>query len=104
MTQQKNMGNKKHKWITIPKIRQVIMEKEGIYYQAMPIQKGLGLYPGNWKCGKCLRGNIRPIIGLYDAPKCRVCGAFVRDIRYNDTYLGNMFDEKVFRYSYEANS
>ena len=91
----------KKKQTTIPRIRQVIMENDGVYYQAMPVQDYQGLYPGKWKCGKCLRGNIRPIIGLYDAPKCKICGAFVRDIRYNDTWCGGLFYEKVFRYSYK---
>lgn len=92
---------KKNKWMTVPKIRQVIMEYKGLRYQAMPVQEYMYGYPGKWKCGKCTRGVIRPIIGLWDAPKCKVCGAFVRDIRYNDVHLGSMFDEKVFRYSHE---
>jgi nitric oxide synthase oxygenase domain/subunit len=94
-------AKKIEKQTTIPIIRQVIMEKDGIYYQAMPFKGYKKVYPGEWKCGKCLKGNIRPIIGLYNAPKCKVCGAFVRDIRYNDSYLGGIFNEKVFRYSFK---
>lgn len=89
------------KQTTVPHIRKVIMEKDGLRYLAMPVQEAKGLYPGKWKCGKCTRGNIRPIIGLYDAPGCCVCGAFVRDIHYNDVWHGSMWDEKVFRYSHE---
>lgn len=42
-------------------------EKDGIRYVCMP-------FFGRFKCGKCLRGNLNPNIGM----KCRVCGAKVR--------------------------
>lgn len=87
--------------ITIPIIKRVIMEKNGQYYNSMPIWEYKNLYPGKWKCGKCGRGNIRPLIGLYDAPKCKVCKAWVRDIQYNDTFRHHFMFDKVFRYSYE---
>lgn len=86
---------------TVPMIRKVVMECDKVFYRAMPVKEYKDLYPGKWKCGKCLTGVIRPFINLFDAPTCNVCGAFVREIQYNDLYLGNIFEDKVFRYSYE---
>ena len=84
-----------------PYVYRVIMEKNGVYYRAMPVKGYEKLFPGKWKCGKCLKGVIRPLIGLYDAPKCKVCGAFVRDITYNDNWHPHFWTNKTFRYSFE---
>jgi len=89
------------KQTTVPKIIKVVMEFDEMKYLSMPVQKYKYLYPGKWKCGKCLKGVIRPVIGLWEAPKCKVCGAFVRDIHYNDLYLGNRWEDKIFRYRHE---
>jgi len=83
-----------------PFVYKVVMVKNDTRYLAMPMQEK-GLYPGRWKCGKCLRGVIIPLLYQWDAPKCKVCGTWVQDITFNDNWHPNIFTNKVFRYSHK---
>lgn len=84
-----------------PFVYKVIMKKGDMYYRAMPTQPIKGLYPSKWKCGKCGRGIIIPLLYQYDAPKCKVCGAWVQDITFNDNWHPHLWTNKVYRYSFK---
>jgi len=84
-----------------PHVYRVIMRKGDLYYRSFPVQGYENLFPGKWKCGKCGRGVIQPLIGLYDAPTCKVCKAWVVDITYDDNWIPHLWTRKTFRYSHQ---